>query len=178
MLEYKSSFKSRLLLTAMDTAFKMASVNNPYFLLLQTMAREFFALQDGIQRPGWARAILSIDKARNYAKAKQEKQEGSFLGKIKLAKEKIVGQAEQEVDEEALNFKVIEDVAVVWEKYKKELDDLASITSTMGQFEHPFLPLFSPVSLVHESRGPFLCLSTQSNRIFLGCRTSYLWPLF
>ena len=114
-----------------DTAFMMAGNTNPYFQLLRTMAREFSSLNDGLERPGWANGFITISKARNYATAKEEKEKGSLVGKLKIAKENLIKKTAGKVDKSVvMESNLIEDIAAAWKNYTKNLNNLTPLAES------------------------------------------------
>lgn len=122
-----------------ETAIRMTTSSNPYFAIIETMAKELksFAKEKEAVLPPWAEAVVAFDKVWKLAVTSRKaegKKISSFAARVKVAKEQFMEKSASKVGADKVGagkaefFAVELHLAAAWDEYEKTLAALEAAT--------------------------------------------------
>jgi type VI secretion system protein ImpL len=109
---------------AQSTLYSMSSDTNPYFTLIQTMAKEFKAYKSIGKTPAWTKLVIELDSIMGVA-TNIRNSKNSLLSKVGSEKDTLVANVEQTIDNN-INTKQIKS-ATLFNKYIADLTSFSIV---------------------------------------------------
>ncbi|MCA1786863.1 MAG: hypothetical protein LC657_12885, partial [Desulfobacteraceae bacterium] len=148
-----------------DLGTLMAGDQNPYFLLLAKMADEIGWMKDQPHDiPLWAQAVMRLKKIQSLAETEIKKEEGSWMARLSITKEKITDKMEKASEKatyKAIDLKQDADLeynlkfAEVWNEYVNSLQTLSAATAYNEKCFHMFSDYFKALSDPDKQKKPY-----------------------
>jgi len=147
-----------------QTISSMITDRNPYFLLLERMAKELKSLEKTETSPGWAALVSEIDRIRHLSSIQEEKAKGTLAGKMGALQETLKEKMEKTIskDETRIIEKQIK-MANAWRDYIKSIEQLVQAATSRETSFRMASDFFQPASKDKDS--PFLLARNESFKV-------------
>ena len=138
-------------------ASRMTTDQNPYFLLLDRVAREIRALDVKDNAPDWAGMVIHLDDLKNLARAeKGTKGKASVTDRIRKDKEAVLESTYQNIDKKkAREIEEKVDQAKAWNAYVEALQKIDMAVASRKQSFDMYARCFSYLGESSQQESPF-----------------------